>query len=252
MVTLKFSPDLKPYMLLLKEKFTQYQLANILSMKSKYSPRIYEILKCNEFKKQGYTEIELVELRRLLKAENIYPLYGDFKRRILIQAQKELNKLSDISFEFEEIKTGRTITALKFYIKANITAQKEISATKLDAEPTAPKKKISEDEAFGVKRVLELMTEKNITKGEALDILESSKGDFTVIQKVYNHFKNKQSPNFIGLMISMVRPGVFQQPKVNAPKNTFNDYEQRHYDYNELEKGLTGEKEINLREITTE
>ena len=43
MVELEFSPKLKPYMLQLKEKFTQYQLANILSMKSKYSPRIYWI-----------------------------------------------------------------------------------------------------------------------------------------------------------------------------------------------------------------
>ena len=59
MVEIEFSPKLKPYMLKLNGLFTQYKLANILSMKSKYSPRIYEILKCNEFKQQGYIEIEL-------------------------------------------------------------------------------------------------------------------------------------------------------------------------------------------------
>src|SRR5659263_164027 len=48
MVELEFSPRLKPYMIKLGNLFTQYKLANILSMKSKYSPRIYEILKCNE------------------------------------------------------------------------------------------------------------------------------------------------------------------------------------------------------------
>ncbi|WP_415340299.1 replication initiation protein, partial [Clostridium perfringens] len=95
-VELEFSPKLKPYMLKLNSMFTQYKLANILSMKSKYSPRIYEILKCNEFKKQNFVEIKITELRRLLKAENIYPLYSDFKRYIIIRTKKELKKLSDI------------------------------------------------------------------------------------------------------------------------------------------------------------
>ena len=68
-VELTFSSYLKPYMLKLGSMFTQYKLANILSMKSKYSPRIYEFLKCNEFKKQGYFYIEINELRRLLIVE---------------------------------------------------------------------------------------------------------------------------------------------------------------------------------------
>ena len=123
-VELEFSPRLKPYMIKLSSMFTQYKLVNILSMKSKYSPRIYEILKCNEFKKQGYIEIEVEELRRLMKSDRIYPLYADFKRRVIGQAQKELNKLSDISFDFEEIKTGRTITSLKFYINSNKSINK--------------------------------------------------------------------------------------------------------------------------------
>lgn len=116
---LEFSPKLKPYMLQLKEKFTQYNLANILCMKSKYSPRIYEILNCNKFEKQEFLEIEINELRKLLKAETIYPLYADFKRYIIIRTQKELNKLSDISFDFEEIKTGRKVTSIIFYIYSN-------------------------------------------------------------------------------------------------------------------------------------
>ncbi len=126
-VELTFSSYLKPYMIKLGSMFTQYKLANILSMKSKYSPRIYEILKCNEFKKQGYVEIEVEELRKLLKADNIYPLYADFKRFIIIQTQKELNKISDISFDFEEIKTGRKVTSIRFFINSNLNKTKRIS-----------------------------------------------------------------------------------------------------------------------------
>lgn len=238
-VTLKFNPDLKPYMLKLNSMFTQYKLANILSMKSKYSPRIYEILKCHEFKKQGYIEIGIDELRKLLKAENIYPRYNDFKRKIIEQTQKELKKLSDLSFDFEEIKTGRKVTALNFYIKENkAIAQNEVSVT-LDETPKE-EENISEDEAFGIKRVKELIYEHEITDIEALKILKSSKGDFKLISKVYEHFRNKKADNFIGLMINQVKPGEFQEPKSNTPKTKFNDYEQRKYDYNDLEKKLLG------------
>jgi plasmid replication initiation protein len=103
-------------------------------MKSKYSPRIYEILKCNEFKKQGYIEIEIEELKKLLRTEDMYPRYNDFKRKIIEQTQKELKKLTDISFEFEEIKTGRKVTSLKFHINTNKTKNKAIEEACITSE----------------------------------------------------------------------------------------------------------------------
>lgn len=118
-VELEFSPRLKPYMLQLKDLFTRYRLANILNMKSKYSPKLYELLKANEFKKQKFFEIDIDKLRELFKADDIYPLYADFKRHIIIKTQKELKKYTDIAFDFEEIKTGRKVTSIKFIIKAN-------------------------------------------------------------------------------------------------------------------------------------
>jgi plasmid replication initiation protein len=249
----QFHPYLKPFYLYLSKEnpYTKYELKNILPLKSVYSIRIYELLK--QFEKIGTRTLAISQLREIFQIKPTeYTRYNDFKRFVLLQAQKEVPLKTDISFEFDEIKEKRKVTAIKFYIKPNIQAQNEISATQMDAELKSQKEKISEDEAFGVKRVKELINEHDVTELEALKILKSAKGDFAVIQKVYNHFKNKQSDNFVGLMVSMVKPGVFQKPKFNAPKTTFNDYEQRHYDYNELEKGLTGEKEINLREITSQ
>lgn len=237
MVVIKFNPDLKPYMLKLNSMFTQYKLANILSMKSKYSPRIYEILKCNEFKEPCCMEIEVKDLRNLLRSENIYPLYADFKRYVINRAKKELKKLTDIEFEFEEIKTGRKVTALKFYIKHNVLLENKTSDTKLVEEP---KESLSEDIDFGVKRVKELINEHEISDIEAIKILKSSKGDLQQIEKVYNHFKYKQLDSFVGTMISMVKPGVFKEPKCNDPKTKFNNYDQRNYDYDDLEKKLLG------------
>lgn len=241
-VTLKFNPDLKPYMLKLNTMFTQYKLANILSMKSKYSPRIYEILKCNEFKKQGYIEIEVEELRKLLKADNIYPLYADFKRKIIIQTQKELKKISDISFDFEEVKTGRKVTALRFYIHQN--------KAKIINEPTALDEisiDVSEDSkqgdnslSDGIKTIILMMKDHNITPSEAMKIYKSAKGDMYHISKVYNHFKNKSADNFVALMIKMVKPGVFIEPKKSFKKTSFNNFTPRDTDYDELERKLLG------------
>lgn len=241
-VTLKFNPDLKPYMLKLNTMFTQYKLANILSMKSKYSPRIYEILKCNEFKKQGYIEIEVEELRKLLKADNIYPLYADFKRKIIIQTQKELKKISDISFDFEEIKTGRKVTALRFYIHQNKvkTINKQTVLDEVSATVSEDVEQENIDLVKGIEIIINMMKAHNVNGSEAMKIYNSAKGDMNHISKVYNHFKNKNADNFVALMIKMVKPGEFNEPKKVLKKTSFNNFKGRDYDYEELEKKLLG------------
>lgn len=230
MVELEFSPRLKPYMLKLNSMFTRYKLENILSMKSKYSPRVYEILKCNEFKKQGIIEISVEELRRLLKAEKIYPKYNDFKRKVLEKSQEELNKFTDIKFAFEDVKTGRKVTAIRFYIESNANNEVlEEVCIDLDGDH--------------IELIMEMMSEHKIKEKEATAIYASADGNMEHISKVYNHFKNKNSSNFVGLMIAMVKPGRFIEPKKSIPKNGFNNFKGRDYtedDMDELEKKLLG------------
>uniref|UniRef100_UPI002620B9D3 replication initiation protein n=1 Tax=Clostridium sp. TaxID=1506 RepID=UPI002620B9D3 len=181
-VELEFSPKLKPYMLKLNSMFTQYKLSNILSMKSKYSPRIYEILKCNEFKKQGFIELYIDELRKLLKAEYIYPRYNDFKRKIIEQSQKELNSKTDISFEFEEVKTGRKVTSLKFYINSN--KSKKLNATKIieaiDEVSATVLEDMEVDNIIEIKSIIKNICNKKISDKAANDFykLASQNKDF--------------------------------------------------------------------------
>lgn len=237
-VELTFSSYLKPYMLKLGSMFTQYKLSNVLSMKSKYSPRIYEILKCNEFKKQSYIEISIDDLRKLLKAEKVYPLYANFKQKLLIPTQKELEKLSDISFDFEEIKTGRKVTSIRFYIQKNkkstnkLNMIEEISVTSSDDR---------DDMEEGIKSILLMMKEHNISPSEAMKIYKSANGDLKYISKIYDHFKNKGADNFVALMIKMVKPGEFNEPKKSIKKTNFNNFtSNRNVDYDDLEKKLLG------------
>jgi plasmid replication initiation protein len=111
LIELSFDPKLKPYLLQLKNNFTMYGLKQALQFKSLYSLRIYELLK--QFSSTGYRIILLSDLRQALNIKDEYKLYADFKRFVLMQAHKEL-KDSDIPFEFEEIKTGKKVTKIKF------------------------------------------------------------------------------------------------------------------------------------------
>lgn len=45
--------------------------------------------------------------------------YSLFKQFVLTPAYEEINRNSDINFDYEEIKSGRKVTALKFLIKSN-------------------------------------------------------------------------------------------------------------------------------------
>jgi len=118
-VTVRFDPDLKPFFLALSEKFTKYKLENIIHLKSNYSIRIFELLKSYE----GLTErtFTLIELKEKLGIEDKYPIWINFKDRVLERAKKELEEKTDISFTYTPIKKGRAIHKVKFKIHTNIS-----------------------------------------------------------------------------------------------------------------------------------
>jgi plasmid replication initiation protein len=168
-IELEFSPHLKPYMLNLKGFYTKYKLHNVLSMKSKYSPRLYELLKLNEYQKKGFT-VHIDELRKLFKAENIYPKYNDFKKYIILKAQEELELYSDIRFEFVECKMPRQVKYINFYVFKNT--------------PTAKKKTNKTSNAPKTKK--ELNTDKIITEQEKDKIkAEKVKADFDAVYELF-------------------------------------------------------------------
>jgi len=110
---------LTPYLLELKKEFTSYHLKNVSKLKGHYSIRIYELLKQYERLKERTFNMD--DLRHKLGATNIYPAYGNFKQRVLLPSQKQINKKSDITFEFQEIKQGRAVKGIKFFIKPQDT-----------------------------------------------------------------------------------------------------------------------------------
>lgn len=109
--------DLVPFLFDLGQRFTQYQLYNILAMRSAFSVRIYELMKSYAFQKSKTFSID--ELKHLLMLDNVksYNRFPDFRRKVLEKAQEEINELTDINIYFEPITKGRKVIKLKFRIE---------------------------------------------------------------------------------------------------------------------------------------
>jgi plasmid replication initiation protein len=124
LIKLCFDKKLKPYLLELKKEFTKLDLFTIVRFRSFYTIRIYMLLK--QYEKIGGRTFELTDFRAKLGIEKKYLQFKDLRKRVINQAKKELDKkdkqdnfISDISFTFETIKRGRTITRLRFVIYQN-------------------------------------------------------------------------------------------------------------------------------------
>ncbi|BDB03813.1 replication initiation protein [Clostridium botulinum] len=223
----EFNKRLKNELLQLKEYFTKYRLKNVLKMKSKYSIQVYELLRCNLYKKTFILTVE--ELRSFFNLEKKYKKYNDLKKYTLQKALEEINNGTDISFEFEELKEGRKVTSIKFHIKSKVEnkARNEIAVS-------------IEDKASDYINEVKSILEEEITNLQAKQIYDVAKGDIDLIKEKYNIAKeNNNIKSIVAFMVSALKEdykGAISKVKVDR----FNDFEQRSYDFEKLESQLLG------------
>jgi plasmid replication initiation protein len=113
-IKLKLDDLMKPYLLQLQEKFTQYELIYTLAMKSQYSIRLYEILKSIQWKKTHTYDID--ELKKVLGAEN-YISFKDFRVKVVDIAKREIDFFTDIEVKYTLEKEGRKYSRITFEVK---------------------------------------------------------------------------------------------------------------------------------------
>ena len=80
--------------------------------------RVYDLLK--QYEGIGKRRIEVQKLKEILDVSDKYALYGSFKQKIILEAQKRLAQSADIRFDFEEIKLGKAVNELIFYVYPNL------------------------------------------------------------------------------------------------------------------------------------
>lgn len=112
-VTVRFDELMEPFLLQIHNCFVQYQLVNVLPMKSQYSLRMYELIKSHET--QGKWEVSLEELKKLLFLEQgAYERYDVFRRRIIDSSIVEICNYTDLMVAFTPKRKDRKIVSLSF------------------------------------------------------------------------------------------------------------------------------------------
>jgi plasmid replication initiation protein len=129
LVTFIFHDDMRDYLVDFSSNFTPYSLSHILGMKSSYSIRFYEIMRSFlslSYVQKGQTEIfktlNYTDLRDILGIQpKQYERFYDFEKKVLLQAQNELDK-SDLTFKYffpeRKLKARAKVTRIKFLIKS--------------------------------------------------------------------------------------------------------------------------------------
>ena len=110
-IQVKLNDAMKPYLYNLKERFTEYRIENILTLKSKYAFRLYEWLK--SFHTPEAT-CYLSKLKDLFATK--YKESYDIIRFCLEPAIEEINAKTDLSVSYTKKKSGRVVSAVVFTI----------------------------------------------------------------------------------------------------------------------------------------
>lgn len=114
--TFNWNEKFLPHILELKEKYIITDLNMASQFKSSFTWILYEYLKAN----YGYwykekTKEELLELFSVEKVKSYIKNTSVFKKKVLDVAISEINKYTELSAWYTEIKQGRAITGFKLY-----------------------------------------------------------------------------------------------------------------------------------------
>ena len=142
----EFHWSLKPHLLGLKGFFTKAELSTIFAFKSKYSSRLYLLLKSELGRQSKHAKSPVVtyaveDLHDRFSMPKSYKQYSNFKDKFLVLSVAEINEHTELNISYEELKTGRKITSIEFCVSEKkktidqIEVSKEKSKTMLDYIP---------------------------------------------------------------------------------------------------------------------
>jgi Protein involved in initiation of plasmid replication len=113
-ILIRLDNDLKPFLLQLKKNFTEYALFYILAMKSKYSIRMYELLK--SYRYMGGFTITPDELRNKMCVVG-YSRFYDLRTKVIENSLNEINLYGDIKVSYDYKKSGNSVESITFSVK---------------------------------------------------------------------------------------------------------------------------------------
>lgn len=138
-IEIEFNSELTPFLLDLKGHFTQYQLKQAAALRSVHSWRLMELLQSMRGKQpNGYLTIEIEEFHLAMESSPSYiKNFNLCRKRMVEPAIKELMEKDGWLIDWQILKMGRKIIALRFDFAKTPQQSFDFSITKddLDARP---------------------------------------------------------------------------------------------------------------------
>ncbi len=147
-VKIKFHREIMPYLINLKNNFTQHALSDIAELNSKYAIILYRWLSMNYNQYEHYSvkggrreepvesyhnpKIGMREFREMTDTVNEYQRFDRFESCILKNSLKEINDHTTFNVTHEKVKEGRSIDSIVFHITKKQVAD-DISYKQEDA-----------------------------------------------------------------------------------------------------------------------
>lgn len=96
--------------------YLRYKLRCITSITSRYTYIMFVYLESNRFRKTW--EVTLDELKAILDCNaDRYKQFKYFKTEVLARVQKEMHEKTECRYEYEPLKKGRSVVAIRFTLK---------------------------------------------------------------------------------------------------------------------------------------
>lgn len=169
-VLFKWNDEMKPNLINLKNKYTQYLASDYLNLSSIYSQNLYEQLKSIENWNQGII-FSVADLHRIFQTEKTksYKNFTTFKNMRILPTIEEINTKTDLDVSMSTVKDNhdkRKVYGVKFEVKKKRVKQEPKSSVP-DDEPIEGQTTIDDYlEESSCKTNIELDTLKGITNNE--------------------------------------------------------------------------------------
>lgn len=110
---LRFTPEATPFLLAIRGDFTSYYLKQAAGLRTLNSWRLLELLQ--QYQDTGWRQIDLADFGKALEVNPSYlENFAHMRRRVIEPAVKELREKDGWLIEWEPIKDGRKVSALRF------------------------------------------------------------------------------------------------------------------------------------------
>lgn len=131
-IIIGFTPQIMPYVSALRRCFTQYQLADVLKLKSRYAIALYRWLMMSWRQYEFYfgtkertpeqlvsyrnPRISLAELRQIMGTGDKYADFRNLRKWVLDTAVDEINAKTGYAITYDKLNKGRRVTGIVFHI----------------------------------------------------------------------------------------------------------------------------------------